>query len=345
MNSRERVRRAVCFESPDRIPIFHGVLPGAFRRHGQALEDLLTKHPDDCGQRWVARSTEAKLDKNGSFEEFTDEWGSRWRRHKGMSTGEVVSPAIGDWGAWNNYRMPPPPTEHIEETQRKIKQSGHQFFAFSDAIYLFERMQFLRGSENLFIDIAENRQELYHLADSLVDWSIETLTRYIDAGVDAILFGDDWGNQSSLLINPGFWREFFKPRYRRMFEAVKERNAFVYFHTDGWTWDILEDLIELGVDILNPQHHLMGTREVGRRFGGRVCVRSDLDRQHILPFGTPEQVTEHVRETIMAFGQHDGGLILHGEIAEDVPWQNIEAMYQAYEKYGCYPCCVQESLG
>ncbi len=115
------------------------------------------------------------------------------------------------------------------------------------------------------------------------------IRRYADVGVDATLFGDDWGEQSRMLISTDCWRAFFKPRYRRMFAAVQDGGALVYFHSDGWICDILDDLLEFGVDILNPQHHVMGTAECGRRLAGRTCVRSDLDRQHVLPFARPRK--------------------------------------------------------
>ena len=295
MNSRERVRRAACFEQPDRVPFFHGILPGAFVRHDPALSELVEQRPDDCGEQWIARPDAKARASSTGFVEFTDEWGSKWRRHTGMATGEVIGPAIPSWDDWPSYQLPPAPEDHIADTRRRIADSNHNLFAFSGAIYFFERMQYLRGSENLFVDIADDLPELHELADRLVDWSIDTIRGYLAAGVDAILFGDDWGDQRQLLINPDYWRRFFKPRYRKMFDAVKDAGALVYFHTDGWTWDILDDLVELGVDILNPQHHLMGTVECGRRLAGRVCVRTDLDRQHVLPFGTPAEVVEHVR--------------------------------------------------
>ena len=337
MNSRERVRRAACFERPDRLPVFHGVLPGAFLRHDPDLTELLDARPDDCGDQWIARPDAAARASSQPFFEFTDEWGSTWRRLRGMATGEVIRPAIPGWDGWAAYRFPAAPEEHIAHTRRRIVDSQHRIFAFSGAIYFFEQMQYLRGSENLFMDIAEDRPELHELADRLVAWSVDAIRRYVAAGVDAILFGDDWGEQSRMLISPEYWRAFFKPRYREMFTAVKEAGALVYFHSDGWIWDILDDLVELGVDILNPQHHLMGTAACGQRLAGRVCVRSDLDRQHILPFGEPAEVVEHVRETVEAFARPAGGLILHAEIAEDVPWHNIRALYHAYDLFSC-PC-------
>jgi len=87
-----------------------------------------------------------------------------------------------------------------------------------------------------------------------------------------------------------------------MFDPILEAGKVVWFHSDGWTLEILEDLIELGVGVLNPQHHCMGNERVAQIIAGRVCLRSDLDRQYIIPFGTQEQIVEHVKEIIRLFG-------------------------------------------
>jgi uroporphyrinogen decarboxylase len=92
--------------------------------------------------------------------------------------------------------------------------------------------------------------------------------------------------------------------------------------------------VELGVTVLNPQHCLMPRAMLEERLAGRVCVRSDLDRQHIIPFGTPAEVREHVRDTVALFGANSGGLILHGEVGPEVPMANIVALVEAYAEFG-----------
>jgi len=111
----------------------------------------------------------------------------------------------------------------------------------------------------------------------------------------------------------------------------------VWFHSDGWTLDILEDLIEIGVTVLNPQHACMDTRRVGEIAGGRVCIRTDIDRQWVIPFGSPADVVEAVKEAIVAFGSFNGGVLLHGEVGQEVPLENVEALYSAFYEYGEYP--------
>jgi hypothetical protein len=122
-----------------------------------------------------------------------------------------------------------------------------------------------------------------------------------------------------------------------MFEAARDEGVHVWFHTDGWILEIIDDLIEIGVTLLNPQHDCMGTERVGEIVRGRVCIRTDIDRQWTVPFGSPEDIEEAVRTAIGAFATEDGGCMLHGEIGQEVPFENIEALYSAFYEYGEYP--------
>lgn len=333
LNGRERVARAIEFGTPDRVPIHRYIMPGAFHRHGQKLVDLLNRLPDDFGVGKVEMPLEPDLKET----EHRDEWGVLWQHLKGVgySMGEVKEPALPTWDRWPGYEFPPLPS--FDDLRDRIQASHHQCYTFGYGGSLFEQMQWIRGPANLYIDLAEDNDEVNELADRLVDYRIQGIARSLQAGADACFFSDDWGAQHSLLIRPDRWRQFFKPRYRRMFETVKNCGGHVWFHTDGYTWDILDDFVEIGVDVLNPQHHIMDDQRVAERIGGRICLRSDLDRQHILPRGTEEEVVEHVKEIIALFGDFDGGLVLHGEIGPDVPFENIKAMYSACIEYGRYP--------
>jgi uroporphyrinogen decarboxylase len=337
MTPRERVIRAIEFNGPDRAPVHRAIFPGAFYRHGQKLVDLLNRWPDDFSPAPTTMPEPPKQE--GDIEEYRDEWGCLWRRLKGYTTGEVIEPPIPTWDRYPGYKFPEPPDpeKHRANLEQSIAANEHRYYAFGSAANLFERLQFLRGTENLFVDLAEDRQELHELADRMVDFWLAGIKPSIAAGADGFYFSDDWGTQRALLISPQTWRRFFKPRYRRMFEPIKDAGRHVWFHTDGWTLEILEDFIELGVDVINPQHQCMGNERVAQIIAGRICLRTDLDRQWIIPFGTREQIEEHVKECMRLFGSNNGGIILHGEVGQDVPFDNIVALYEAFEKYGTYP--------
>ena len=332
MNSRERVICAIQFTEPDRIPFEHAIFPGAFKRHGQQLVDFLNMYPDDFGHQNFSLPEFVDYPED-HLEEYRDEWGSHWVRLYRYTAGEVKRPALPSWDQLHNYQFPPiPDSKHFEDLKNRL-EVNHQYYTTGSGGALFERMQYIRGSENLYYDLGDNRAELYELADRLVEYYLETIEHYLATDVDGIRFADDWGTQHALLISPEQWRAFFKPRYQKLFEPIKDSGKHIFFHTDGWTLEILEDLCEIGVDVLNPQHALMGEEKLSQRFGGKVCFRSDLDRQHIIPHGTPEEIYNHVKTVIESFGQFGGGLILHGEIGPDVPLENIQSMYSAFMEY------------
>jgi len=174
-------------------------------------------------------------------------------------------------------------------------------------------------------------------ADRLLEYCLKSLSFVLEAKPDAVTFSDDWGAQDRLMVNPSFWREFFKPRYKEMFKIVHDHGAYVYFHSDGYILDIIPDLAEIGVDILNPQFSCFRLEELAETVHDKICIASDIDRQYILPKGSPEEVEAYVKNVIELFS-HDGrgGLICRGEINIDVPLENVEAMYKAFEKYGKY---------
>jgi len=153
-------------------------------------------------------------------------------------------------------------------------------------------------------------------------------------GLDGVHFRDDWGTQTALLIRPGLWREFFKPAYATMFDVVRGSGKHVWFHSDGVIDQIIPDLVDIGVDVLNPQCNCMPRERLRSLVGGKVCLLGDLDRQWTLPRGTAADVRTAVRADIDTYGRFQGGLIARGEIAGDVPLENVEAMLEEMTRYG-----------
>lgn len=341
MNPRDRILAAIEFSGPDRCPIHHYIFPGALRRHRQKLMDLVTRYPDDFGNHAVLANA-ALLDTLSAgaddMVEWQDKWGTVWRRLAGYTAGEPVRPAIPDWDAWKSYEFPPPPDDaHFQAFAARVKERHPEEFVAAPGGGFFQLMQHMRGPSNYLIDLAEDNEGVHELADRMVEYNLYAIQRYIQAGADCISFGDDWGAQDRLLIHPDHWRRFFKHRYARMFAPARDAGVHVWFHSDGWILEIIEDLIEIGVTVLNPQHACMGTQRVAEIAAGRVCIRTDIDRQWVIPFGTPDEIRGAVKEAIAAFGAYNGGVILHGEVGPEVPFENIEALYSAFYEYGTYP--------
>lgn len=337
MTSPERVGRAIHFERPDRIPIVHAVLPGGLMRHREGLLDVFRRYPSDFGppEHEIPESTHIGIE--GYHRQYVDEWGVTWtERYEGI-IGIPTRHPLADWGALDSYQPPEPPPhsgEQFEKDQAATAERKRHYYTMAGAGTLYERLQQLRGYENLVYDLIEDRPEIHRLADMVVEHNLAWIERGVKLGAHGIGFADDWGTQRQLAISPKLWRRFFKPRYQRMFQATRGGGCHVHLHSDGQIMEIVPDLMEIGVDCLNPQFSCMDLPALAGLVRSRLCILTDLDRQCVLPFGTPAQVKAHVREMVELFATPAGGLIGRGEVGPDVPLANVEAMFEAFAEYG-----------
>jgi uroporphyrinogen decarboxylase len=343
MTRRERVLRCYNFERPDRMPIEQAFYSGALIKYGQALVDLMNQYPDDFHTAKHAHYSEQIRDLDPEYySEGTDPWGVTWKgRYEGI-LGMPLSHPLDDLSNLASYQPPQgtdPDTEQFVEAKANVARGKETDIVGFDCpwiggLCLFERMQWLRGYENLMLDFADDRPELDVIADMIVDAYLHEIRCAGLLGVDLMAFADDWGTQEQLMISPALWQTFFRPRYKKMFDACHDAGARVQFHSDGMILDIIPELIEIGVDILRPQFSCLDIRQMAAMTKGKVTTVMDLDRQHILPFGTPQQVREHVREVVEVFGLPGGGLVGRGEIMPDVSLENAKAMMDALVEFG-----------
>jgi len=224
MNSRERVIRAVEFRRPDRMPIIHAWLQGAFLRHGEALARIFRKYPQDFGDSSYPGPFETRTeDLIEHHREYTDEWGCVWAERYAGIVGIPKRCPLEDWSAFDSYRPPAnpaPPEEEIRQGRENTRRAQEKWYVFGHGGTLFERLQQLRGFENLLMDLASGEPRLERLADMVVEYNLASIDRAVKFGVDGIFLADDWGTQLDLLISPKIWRAFFRPRYQRLFDAI-----------------------------------------------------------------------------------------------------------------------------
>jgi uroporphyrinogen-III decarboxylase len=329
MDGRERYLRALAFSGPDRVPVMHHTLAGARRVHGAGLEQLYRQYPADVLGPFTFADCPRGRWCGGEVSQ--DDWGCGWLWSTPDHMGQVVSSPLAHWSALEAYRAPDPATgaQALVELRRKVARQGHSLFVFADGGELFQRMFFLRGFEDLLVDLLEERPEVLALRDLVLRHCLERIEILGESGVvDGIILRDDWGAQSALFVSPPLWRRVFKPAYAQLVGAIHAAGARASFHSDGMIAEILPDLLDLGWDELNPQVTVMGVEESARRLGGRVCVRADIDRQHTLPRGSPDDVAALVRRLFEAFGRSGGGFVGWGEVAADVPLANCRAMLE-----------------
>ena len=334
MNSRERVQRAIHFERPDRVPISHGVLPAALEKYGAELEAILTEFSDDFGWDYTVKPTPEEYPSIYQVGYSEDAFGTQWRCLESGLKGIPIGFPLADWAAYDSYQWPELPVGTPAYCIHSAHVEGRdgRWYPRGGVIKFWEQMEQIRGMEALMLDIAEGSAEFERFLDDMLAFNLRWIDRWLACDFDGLVFADDWGSQRNLLISPKTWRRVFKPAYAAMFGKVKAAGWNVHLHSDGMILDIIPDLIEIGVDVLNCQTMVIGPEKL-RPFAGQVCFRTDLDRQHILPHGSPAQVQEHVHEVFDAVGTSDGGIIAFGEVSPDVPLDNVRAMYQAFVDY------------
>ena len=338
MTSRERVYRALEFRRPDRPPRDLWTWPWHGTHEKDRLDELTRRFPMDFTGAGVSlaagtrrRGTEAR---RGSY---VDDWGCVWHVGEDGAAGEVKGPPLADWSALAGYRLP---WEIIGQADwdaagphgEKNLAGECKFMLGGSSVRPFERIQFLRGSENTFLDLGCGDGNFRKLLARLHEFFLAELEHWCRTPADAVTFMDDWGSQTALLISPAMWRDVFKPLYREYCAMIRGAGKKVFFHSDGYIQEIYEDLVEIGVDAVNSQLFCMDIEAIARRWKGRITFWGELDRQRILPFGTVRDVRAAVGRVRRALEDASGGVIAHFTWGKGDPFENALAVYRAWDE-------------
>ena len=310
--------KSLRFEHPGQIPVGVGILPAAWMKYREALDELVASHPALFGGQ-------------GRDRDYDEVWGTY-----------VAGDHVDAWGCvWSNVHtgMEAIVTGHPVPRREMI----HQLRAPEEDIglphgFMYLRLADLRGFEELMLDFAEEPPELQKLIDIVLQYNLRQAELRLDSLTEPgsiVYFGDDLGMQDALPISPEKWRKYLKPCYMQIYQPFRRAGHYVYMHTDGHILEIIPDLIECGVQVINPQIRANGLDGLVETCKGKVCVDLDLDRQ-LFPFCTPADIDDHVREAVERLGTPEGGLWLKAEINEDIPLENIAAIFDALEKYRTY---------
>ncbi len=335
MTSRRRVLAALEFNGPDRAPRDIWALPWVSMYAARDYKDLSAKYPSDFASAGALGKGDRARGEQARKGEYTDDWGCVFEVAEDGVVGEVKRPPLADWSALAGFECPWEVLERadFDAVDRAVEANlaGEQkFMRCGTSVRPFERLQFLRGSQNLYLDLGYEPVELFRLLDRVHEFFMKELSRWCRTGADGISFMDDWGTQRSLLISPAQWRKIFKPLYRDYCEMIHGHGKKVFFHSDGHIFDIYEDLIEIGVDAVNSQLFCMDIEEIARRHKGRITFWGEIDRQQILPFGTPADARAGVARVRRALDDGRGGLIAQCEWGVGDPPANIEAVFAAW---------------
>lgn len=194
----------------------------------------------------------------------------------------------------------------------------------------FERLQFLRGTEDFYADLIYRPKGMLRFMGRLHDFYCEMLEQWAKTDVDAIKFMDDWGAQNSMLIDAKTWRSLFKPMYQDYTAIARKYHKKIFMHSDGYILPILPDLIEIGVDALNCQVFCMGPEKL-KAFAGQITFWGEIDRQHLLPHGSLEEIRNAVERVREAFWKN-GGAIAQCEFGPGAKPENVEEVFRTWER-------------
>lgn len=205
---------------------------------------------------------------------------------------------------------------------------------------IFEVAWYLRGMDNLMMDMVINPDFAAALFDKLTEIRIDMAARYARCGADILMLGDDVSTQEDMMLAPKLWRDTMKWRLAKVVKAAKDVNPdiLMFYHGDGNLQKIIPDLIDIGIDILNPvQPECMDPVEIKKLYGDKISLWGTLGTQTTMPFGTPHEVKETCKRLIENVGEGGGLLLAPTHVIEpDVPWENVQAFIDAIKEFGTY---------
>ncbi len=237
-------------------------------------------------------------------------------------------------------------TEGIEEKAKYLyENTDYAIVGDFNFASQYENTWYMRSFADFYMDMVANPDFVDALLEKMCELHIKFLDKVLNATgkyIHIVMQGDDLTGHDGPLMSPKFYRTFIKPRQRRIFSFIKEKTkAKIFYHCCGSVYQFIPDLIEIGADILNPVQvsaKNMDTNRLKKEFGDQISFWGAIDTQHILPFGTVQNVKEEVRKRIVDLAP-GGGYILSAvhNIQSDVPPENVLAMYEAAKEYGNYP--------
>ena len=351
MKHRERVEMALNHEVPDRIPYQATFTPEFADRLRKELKVTNPNPHDPHSGRWNTYELEIATGQDAlqcsigwvtgyymDTKPYVDEWGVQWAVQdyetpygKGYYT-ELRDGPLKDADAIDSYQPPDPHRPEIyQNLQRLIREYKDEFYIIGRLhTTIWETAWALRGFQQMLLELALDPDLVNRVLDIPYNYHLVVAKKMVETGVDMVWLGDDMGGQNSMIMSPKTWRQFFKERMATIIAEIKSinPNIKVAYHTDGNNYPIIPDLIEIGMDVLNPiQAECMDPAKLKKDFGNNLCFFGAIDVQSTLPFGTPAAVEAEVLERMRTIGKGGGWLCAPTHhIQLDTPMENFWAL-------------------
>ncbi|MCX6993596.1 MAG: hypothetical protein NT011_10710 [Kiritimatiellaeota bacterium] len=327
MTNRERVLATLRHQQPDQVPYHIDFTQKALARFQayagvarlKSLENCLTMCGMEPANAW--RETAPDI--------WEDQFGVQWNRSVDKDIGVVCNTCVTPDNV-RTYRMPDPedPSRYQALRDSLTAGKGERFVVGNLGFSLFERAWTLAGMENVLMAMVTDPDFIQTLLDRILAFNLRVIENTCRLDIDAMEFGDDWGQQTGLIMGPELWRQFIYPRIRQMYQAVKAHKKFVFIHSCGRVQEVFPDLIEAGLDVFNPfQPEVMDPVTMKKQFGRHLTFFGGISTQRLLPFGTVAQVKKEVRELLKVVGESGGYIAAPAHaIPGDAKPENIAAM-------------------
>ena len=320
MTSYEIVRRAVEFDTPERIPIRFGSM-GIDDTYGVGIGSAAGWAPS---------------------EPCADEWGCVWHyppQDSGITNmGQPKGHPLKNWDLIDEINFPGPDDDnryaHIEEA---LKGAGDKYVVVGCGFTYFERMHYLRGFVELLADMHVYPEKVQDLAERVLAFPVgvaRNIGKRFKGRIHGMCMTDDWGTQQASIVSIPMWREFFKSGYTRLFGAIHDAGMHAWMHSCGHVNEVVGEWIECGLDVVNLQQPTnLGIEEMGEEYQGRICFESLCDIQATLPFKSDDEIRAEVALLLKHWATPQGGFVLgdYGDgAAIGVPLDKKRIMLQAF---------------
>ncbi|MEM1507272.1 MAG: uroporphyrinogen decarboxylase family protein [Candidatus Bathyarchaeia archaeon] len=314
VNPKENLLRAICCEEPEYVP--------------RTSENIMLVF---------------QFRDNFRMESWIDKWGVRWEAARRDMVPFPKGNPLPSLDKLDEYEFPNPWelgfTCEDEAYLRSIDRSSHLVLG-GLTYFMFERAWALMGMENFFKSFFTHPKEMKRLLHEIANFNIGVFRRYLELGLDGVSISEDLGHQRGLMISPKIFREFFLPEYKRCFEELVREGKIVEFHSCGCIQDIIDDLIGVGITILNPvQARANDLLVVKDKCNGRIALKGGVD-SHLLMLGPIDEIRGEVKRVINILAP-GGGYIIGPDQSMPFPTDHVEALWATAKSYGKYPLSVK----
>ncbi len=327
--------RTLNHQRVDRAPRDLWYLPGVEAARADEVAEIEIRYPRDIVPAELkyppGKCSKGKPRRVGRY---TDAWGCTWQVARRDTMGELRDPPLADAAKIGEYQPPFELVSRDRHAQARLAKVNEGCAATSRFVLgwsetrPFERLQWLRGREAALSDLASGTEGIRRLLTMLHDFSCRDMEMWAETDVDGVVFADAWGSTDSLLVDPEVWRDLFRPLYRDYCKILHAKDKFAFFQSDGNISRIFGELVRIGIDAINSQLFLMEIERLAKRYRGRVAFWGEIDRQHILPYGTSEDVGEAVKRVRKALDFGSGGVIAQCQWGPEVPLRNVAAVFE-----------------